>query len=155
MRRISFNGQGNADSAIGPGERPSLSSDGTWVVFTTSASNLTSPRATGSSNVVARNIVTGMTIDFAAPANFGVGSQAVVSPDALGRYVAFFSSASLDRRFAKSGIFVHDRLTHCLMNWVEGVVPTLVSPPTGPGTTAAALHLPVLPRLGRVPGHRQ
>jgi Tol biopolymer transport system component len=112
--------QGDKDSPAGQGERPSLSADGSWVVFTTSATNLTPPRGTGSTNVVAHNIHTGATIDFAAPPRFGVGSRAVVSPDALGRFVAFFSSDQLDSRFATSGVFVHDRVTQCLLNWAEG-----------------------------------
>jgi Tol biopolymer transport system component len=125
--------QGNADTPASQGERPSLSADGTWVVFTTSASNLTPARGTGSSNVVAHNIVTGATIDFAAPPSFGVGSRAVVSPDALGRFVAFFSTAKLDSRFGSSGVFVHDRVTQCLLNWAEGSVYSGMFPPsTGP-----------------------
>lgn len=123
---------GNGNSPIGQGERPSLSADGTWVVFTTSASNLTPPRGAGSSNVVAHNILTGATVDFFPPPSFGLGSQAVVSADALGRYVASFVSGPLDPRFGKSGVFVHDRLTHCLLNWAEGRFPTLFSPQTGP-----------------------
>jgi Tol biopolymer transport system component len=122
---------GNGNSPIGQGERPSLSSDGKWVVFTTSATNLTPARGAGTSNMVAHNMVTGATIDFFAPPRFGVGSQAVVSPDALGRYVVVFATDALDARFAKGGIFVHDRITQCLLNWAEVVVPNLFTPPTG------------------------
>jgi Tol biopolymer transport system component len=122
--------QGNANTPASQGERPSLSADGRWVVFTTSASNLTAPRGTGSSNVVAHNIVTGATIDFAAPPSFGVGSRAVVSADALGRFITFFSSAALDSRFSKSGVFVHDRVTQCLLNWAEGSVYSGLFPPS-------------------------
>jgi Tol biopolymer transport system component len=122
---------GNGNSPIGQGERPSLSSDGKWVVFTTSATNLTNARGTGTSNMVAHNMVTGATIDFFAPPRFGVGSQAAVSPDALGRYVVVFATDALDPRFSKAGIFVHDRVTQCLLNWAEVVVPSLFTPPTG------------------------
>jgi Tol biopolymer transport system component len=122
--------QGNADTPASQGERPSLSADGRWVVFTTSASNLTLPRGTGSSNVIAHNVITGATIDFAAPPRFGVGSRAVVSPDALGRFVAFFATDPLDGRFDSSGVFVHDRVTHCLLNWAEQSVYANMFPPT-------------------------
>jgi hypothetical protein len=80
---------------------------------------------------VAHNMVTGATIDFFAPPRFGVGSQAAVSPDALGRYVVVFATDALDPRFSKAGIFVHDRVTQCLLNWAEVVVPSLFTPPTG------------------------
>jgi Tol biopolymer transport system component len=122
--------QGNADTPANQGERPSLSADGRWVVFSTSASNLTIPRGTGSSNVVAHNNFTGVTMDFAAPPRFGVGSRAVVSPDALGRFVAFFGTDRLDARFASSGIFVHDRVTQCLLNWAEASSYSGMFPPT-------------------------
>lgn len=121
--------QGNADTPANQGERPSLSADGRWVVFSTSATNLTIPRGTGSSNVVAHNNFTGATIDFAAPPRFGVGSRAVVSPDALGRFVAFFGTDPLDARFDSSGIFVHDRVTHCLLNWAEASIYSGLFPP--------------------------
>jgi Tol biopolymer transport system component len=121
--------QGNADSPANQGERPSLSADGSWVVFSTSATNLTVPRGTGSSNVVAHNNFTGATLDFAAPPRFGVGSRAVVSPDALGRFVAFFGTDPLDARFASSGIFVHDRVTQCLLNWAEASIYSGMFPP--------------------------
>lgn len=126
--------QGNANSPANQGERPSLSADGRWVVFSTSATNLTVPRGTGSSNVVAHNNFTGVTIDFAAPPRFGVGSRAVVSPDALGRFVAFFSTDALDARFGSSGVFVHDRVTQCLLNWAEASSYSGMFPPNAVST---------------------
>ena len=122
--------EGNGNSPIGQGERPSLSADGTWVVFSSSASNLT-PRSASGSNIVAHNILTGQSIDFVPPSRFGIGSQTVVSGDSLGRFVVFFASDSLDQRFGKSGIFVHDRTTHCLLNFAESFYPGLFAPATG------------------------
>jgi hypothetical protein len=116
--------QGNGNSPIGQGERPSLSGDGSWVVFSSSSTNI-SPRG---SNIVAHNNVTGQTIDFAPPASHGVGAQTVISGDSMGRYVVFFSSDSLDTRFGKSGVVVHDRITHCLLNFAEGYLPDMFPP---------------------------
>ncbi len=120
--------QGNGDSPHGQGERPSLSADGTWVVFSTAATNLTSRTGSTSSNVIAHNNQTGETLDFFAAPRFGVGSRPAISGDVSGRYVAFFASGKLDNRFDSSGVFLHDRTTHCLLNWAERNYPTLLAP---------------------------
>jgi hypothetical protein len=91
--------QGNADSPSGQGERPSLSYDGTWVAFSTSASNL-GPSA---GNILMRNISTNQT--YAATGTAGGVGPASLSQ--TGAYVAFGAAAALDSRFTGSGMFAH------------------------------------------------
>ena len=100
--------QGNADSPIGQGERVALSSDGRWVAFNTSASNLGTP----ASNVVMRNWVTGETRVVSSQTGSSVGS---VSMSRTGAYVAFGSGSALDGRFSSSGLFV--RFTGLARAW--------------------------------------
>jgi len=100
--------QGNADSPIGQGERVALSSDGHWVAFNTSASNLGTP----ASNVVMRNWVTGETRIVSSQSGSSVGS---VSMSRTGAYVAFGSGSALDGRFSSSGLFA--RFTGLARAW--------------------------------------
>ena len=97
--------QANADAPIGQGERLGLSHDGTWVAFTSTASNLgVATTTSGVGNVFLHNNVTGQTL--ASSNNTGAGS--VGGPALLSRsaaYVAFGSSSGLDPRFAGSGLF--------------------------------------------------
>ncbi|MBS4096011.1 MAG: PD40 domain-containing protein [Sulfuricella sp.] len=122
--------QGDGDSPAGQGERPSLSADGSWVVFSTSAKNL-APRSGGSSNVVAHNNLTGESVDFFTTPRFGVGSRPAISGDAQGRFVAFFASDKLDTRFDSAGVFLHDRTTQCLLNWAESSYAAQLAPAGG------------------------
>jgi hypothetical protein len=93
------------DSPVGQGERVALSSDGTWVAFTTAATNISA----GGSNVVIHNNVTGETKALTADSGFFSGSKGpAISGD--GRFVAFMSSLKLDPRFTSSGVFVRDQL---------------------------------------------
>jgi Tol biopolymer transport system component len=95
--------QANDDSPILQGERLSLSYDGTWVAFTTKASNLGA--GTGASNignVVMHNRVTGETRAVTDDTTGGV-ERAMMSR--TGAYVLLGSSNSLDPRFASSGLF--------------------------------------------------
>jgi Tol biopolymer transport system component len=92
------------DSPAGQGERVALSSDGTWVAFTTSATNISA----GGSNVLIHNNLTDETIAITANGtNFSGSKGPAISGD--GRFVAFMSSAQLDPRFSSSGVFVQDR----------------------------------------------
>lgn len=92
------------NSPGGLGERVALSSDGTWVAFSTSASVI----AAGGTNVLLHNNSTGETIAITASATVSNGFKGPsISGD--GRFVAFVSSGQLDSRFTSSGIFVNDR----------------------------------------------
>lgn len=128
--------QGDGDSPHGQGERPSLSADGQWVVFSTAAKNLTS-RAGTSTNVVAHNNQTGETVDFITGPRFGVGDRPVISGDAQGRFVVFFATDHLDGRYASAGVFLHDRLAHCLLDWAEASYPAQLAPSGGATLIAA------------------
>lgn len=120
--------QGDGDSPPGQGERAALSADGKWVVFSTSAKNLT--RDGKGNNVVAHNTQTGETLDF-TDTMYSVGSRPAISGDADGRYVAFFSGSHLDTRFNSAGVFLHDRqfiVGDCLFAWLEAAYPALFAP---------------------------
>ena len=95
----STNAQGNADSPVGQGERPSLSADGKWVAFTTAANNIA-----GATSVVLRNWETSDTraVTFASYTAGGVGP---VSLSRTGAYVAFWNDTALDSKFNVSGLF--------------------------------------------------
>jgi Tol biopolymer transport system component len=92
--------EGNADSPVGPGERPALSYDGSWVAFSSLASNL----GATASNVLMHNRVTGETRVVSNQSTGLVGAPAM-SRD--GGYVVFGSGAALDSRFASTGLFAH------------------------------------------------
>lgn len=110
--------EGDHDSPIDQGERLSLSGDGTWVVFSTYATNLT-PKAGINGNLGLHNNRTGETVDIMSnPVSIHTGPFAI-SSDIHGRFVIFNASDSLDSRFDSSGLFLHDRIAHCLLNWAE------------------------------------
>ena len=97
--------ESNNDSPVGQGERIALSNDGSWVAFSTNASNIGNI-ATAGSNVLLRNIV--------SDTNYQVttaGSSGATGPSLSGdgRFVAFGSAGSMDTRYASSGLFVQDR----------------------------------------------
>ena len=87
----------NGDSPIGQGERIAISADGTWVAFTTAASDLGVPANTA----VLRNMGTGEVRVFVA-GNPGV-SPVQISRNAV--YVAYGASSTQDSRFPGSGLF--------------------------------------------------
>ena len=103
--------QGNGLSA-----HPSLSANGRYVAFASSASNLVSGDTNGAEDVFVHDRKTGRTtlVSVASDGTQGNGESAFPSISDTGRYVAFFSSASNlvsgDTNFA-SDIFVHDRQT--------------------------------------------
>lgn len=105
--------QGNADSPVGNGERPSLSADGKWVAFTTAATNLA-----GATSVVLRNWETNETraITNASYTPAGVGP---VSLTRTGAYVAFWNSTPLDSKFSVSGLFAHFTGLQRAFTWFE------------------------------------
>lgn len=92
--------QGNGDSPVGQGERPSLSFDGTWLAFSSKASNL----GAAADNVLLHNILTGETRVISTQST-GTLNPPVISRD--GGYVVFGAAAPLDSRFASSGLFAH------------------------------------------------
>jgi hypothetical protein len=91
--------QGNADSPVGQGERLSLSYDGSWVAYSTNATNL----GTGAGNVLMHNSVSGETRVVSSQTGSSVG-PAVMSRTGL--YVVFGAGAALDPRFTSTGLFV-------------------------------------------------
>jgi Tol biopolymer transport system component len=98
--------EANADSPIGQGERLGLSYDGTWVAYTSYASNLGAATTTsGVGNVFLHNNLTGQTLALSNNTVSGsVGGPAVMTRNAA--YVAYGSSSPLDPRFVGSGLFV-------------------------------------------------
>jgi hypothetical protein len=91
---------GNSDSPIGQGERIAITFDGSWVAFSTNATNLGVPAA----NVVMHNMSTGQNNAVSSVAGSSVG-RATLSQQ--GGYVVFGIGAKLDRRFQASGIFAN------------------------------------------------
>jgi Tol biopolymer transport system component len=93
--------QGNGDSPVGQGERIALSYDGTWVAYTTAATNLGAPQG----GVLLKNRVTGELSVLSANLAFGYA----VTPPQLSRdaaYAAFGAATPLDTRYASSGMYV-------------------------------------------------
>jgi hypothetical protein len=109
----------NNSSGSGSGDRPSISSDGTWVTFWTHATNL-APNSPFNS-VILRNTVTRQTTLLTTQETSSVPA---ISGDAAGRYIVFFSSAPLDPRFPTAvsaytvrGYFLLDQF---MLNFVTG-----------------------------------
>lgn len=103
----------NADTPVGQGERLALSHDGTWVAYTTAATNLGAGNGTsGVYNAVMHNMTTGET---RAVSNQATGSVGRVAMSRSGAYVVFGSSNQLDPRFASTGLF--SRFTGVARSW--------------------------------------
>ena len=109
----------NNSSGAGSGDRPSISSDGTWVAFWTHATNLALNSPFNS--VILRNRVTRQTTLLTTQETSSVPA---ISGDAAGRYIVFFSSAPLDPRFPTAvsaytvrGYFLLDQF---MLNFVTG-----------------------------------
>ncbi|MFA5973546.1 MAG: hypothetical protein WC780_14435 [Lentimicrobiaceae bacterium] len=92
--------QGNSDSPIGQGEKIAITFDGSWVAFSTNATNLGVPAA----NVVMHNISTGQNKAVSSVVGSSVG-RATLSQK--GGYVVFGIGGKLDTRFQSSGIFAN------------------------------------------------
>jgi len=92
--------QGDSDSPIGQGEKIAITYDGSWVAFSTKATNLGVPAG----NVVMHNRVTGQNKAVSSVFGTSVG-RATLSQQ--GGYVVFGIGAKLDSRFQSSGIFAN------------------------------------------------
>jgi Tol biopolymer transport system component len=112
--RVSVDSQGNQANEESASAEPSVSADGRYVAFTSSASNLVASDTNGALDIFVHDRLTGVTERVSlglegAQAN-GESTEPSISAD--GRYVAFVSSASnlvpedTDNR---SDIFVFDR----------------------------------------------
>jgi hypothetical protein len=96
---------GNADSVVSQGGRATISRDGTWVTYNTSATNLIG----GQNSTMAVNIFTGQTEVLHPGAGSAGDTDPAISPDAYGRFVALRAGLQLDPRYAYRGIFLKDR----------------------------------------------
>jgi WD40-like Beta Propeller Repeat len=90
----------NGDSPIGQGEKIAISFDGSWVAFSTNATNLEVPAA----NIVMHNISTLQNHAVSTLVGSSVGRPAM-SP--ASGYVIFGIGGKLDSRFTSSGIFAN------------------------------------------------
>jgi Tol biopolymer transport system component len=96
--------QGNADSPITQGEKVAISFDGSWVAFSTNASNL-------GGEIILKNVSTGETRPVTPPQKVGVGRPAI---SRYGGYVVFGADRNIDTRFQSTGIFAaFTGLTRC------------------------------------------
>jgi Tol biopolymer transport system component len=107
VRRMSTgaNGeQGNADSPRTQGEKIAISFDGSWVVFSTSATNL-------GGDVISKNLIDGEIRIIASEQKQGVSRPAI---SRNGGYVVFGSGTRLDGRYPSTGIFARfTGITRC------------------------------------------
>lgn len=96
---------GDADSVRSQGGRATISADGTWVTYNTSATNLVG----GTGSTMAVNIFTGATEVLHPGAGFVGDTDPAISPDLYGRFVVVMSGVQLDPRYAFRGMFLKDR----------------------------------------------
>lgn len=96
---------GNGDSVRSQGGRASISGNGDWVTYNTSATNLIG----GQYSTMAVNIFTGETEVLQAGGGFVGDTDPAISPDAYGRYVVVAAGEHLDPRYAFRGLFLKDR----------------------------------------------
>ncbi len=97
---------GNGDSTGSQGGRAAISADGTWVTYSTHATNLMGAQY----STAAVNIFSGRT-DVLEPAtsSFIGDTDPFISPDVHGRFVLLKGARPLDPRHASNGIFLMDR----------------------------------------------
>ena len=129
-------------------EAPAISSDGRFVTFTSSSSNLTTAAdADGQSNVLVWDRQTGATVKVSRPAggggSNGLSGEPTISGD--GRYITYRSTASNLVANDVNGpeeddVFVWDRLTDTTTKVTSG--------PGGTGTNAAS-YTPLISSSGR------
>lgn len=101
--------QGDGDSPIGQGERPSLSYDGALVAFSTAAGNLGAPAG----NALLRNLATGAVLALSSQSGSSVGAPVL---SRTGAYAVFGAGTALDGRYAgNSGLF--SRFTDLQRAW--------------------------------------
>lgn len=96
---------GNGNSVSSQGGRATISADGTWVTYNTSATNLVG----GQSSTMAVNIFTGQTEVLHPGAGFVGDTDPAISPDTYGRFVVVSAGVQLDPRYAFRGLFLKDR----------------------------------------------
>jgi Tol biopolymer transport system component len=101
---------GNADEDAG---FASISGDGRYVVFDSTATNLVPNDTNGVSDVFLRDLQASTTLRVSVSSSGVPGNRASTSPSvsADGRYVAFTSDATNFVNNVQSGLYVHDRLT--------------------------------------------
>ncbi|HUR29353.1 MAG TPA: calcium-binding protein [Planctomycetota bacterium] len=82
--------------ALGRSDEPSISADGRWIVFSSTAANLVSGDANGWSDVFRRDLLLGTTerVSQAAPAGEGNGDSYLAMISAGGMHVGFASTAN-------------------------------------------------------------
>jgi hypothetical protein len=91
--------EGNKDSPIEQGEKIAINFDGSWVAFSTRASNLGAPE----NNILAHNIISGETRAITSlTEGRGVGTPSI---SLNASYVVFGTGSKIDPRFPSSGIF--------------------------------------------------
>jgi Tol biopolymer transport system component len=90
--------QGNDDSPVRQGEAPSMSHDGSWVAFSSNATNF----GAGAANVFMRNAETAQTRLVSAGNQFDIGKPNL-SRNAL--YAVYGGGGALDARFSEGGLF--------------------------------------------------
>ncbi len=94
--------EGNGDSPVGQGEKIGISFDGSWVTFSSTASNL-------GGSIVLKNLTNGEARPLSQTS--GAGRPMVARN---GGYVVFSAGAKLDSRYSSSGIFArYTGLTRC------------------------------------------
>jgi Tol biopolymer transport system component len=92
---------GNFDSSgSGSGDRPGLSSDGQYIVFHTSATNISTQNTSG---FVLHNNFSGGTVGLT---NTATNSSPDISPN--GRFLTIYSGNPMDPRFSRRGMFLLD-----------------------------------------------
>ena len=113
--RVSVDSSGTQEN--GDADTPSISADGRWVAFASSASNLVSADTNAKVDIFVRDTVTNMTTRVSADSSGAEGNNDSYNPSisADGRYVAFPSAASNLVSGDTNGvvdIFVRDTLTN-------------------------------------------
>jgi len=97
--------QADADAPTGQGEKPAISFDGTWIAYTSAATNLgNGTTTTGIGNVYLTNRTTGQTTSVSDQRSTGGAGVPTISQN--GTYVAFGASSRLDPTVTSSGLFV-------------------------------------------------
>ena len=115
--RISVDSSGTqADGANAYDESPSLSGDGRYVAFSSTATNLVAGDGNGTSDVFVHDRQSGTTTRVSVASGGAAGNDTSYSPavSADGRYVAFLSAASnlvAGDTNSRDDVFVHDRTT--------------------------------------------
>lgn len=111
--RVSVDSAGN--ESTGGGKYPSLSADGRYVTFQSSAANLVPNDTNGTADIFVHDRLTGVTervsVDSAGVEGDSASTNASISAD--GRYVAFQSASTnlVAGRVGYFEVYVHDRVT--------------------------------------------